>query len=351
MRQLSSFEHLLVSVIAVVVCGLAGFGVTGAGLWFLALMMLSLGLTRTLGERVGSTVLVVTGAGSLFVLIVTGGGANSHFVVGIPIGIFALWIWVGRTAALVAAPAVVAAQAVVMALGYDRWDPNTTMAAHVITVLIAAVLVRHVVADMRMAVALSVDRAEASERAAQRAREADQARDRFLDIVSRELRTPLDSILGYTGLSLEEECEPDRIADLRKIETAGRQLLALVDDLLDLSRVQANDLDVMLEPVEVEPLVHDVVAMVRPLLDGRRNSLEVDIEPGILVQADLLRARQVLLNLAVNAGKFTEGGRISLRVRAQADQVAIEVSDNGVGIREDRLADIFLPFVQLRKEA
>jgi PAS domain S-box-containing protein len=192
-------------------------------------------------------------------------------------------------------------------------------------------------------------RAEAAMLQAKDAAEAaNQAKSRFLSTMSHELRTPLQAILGYADLlMLENGLAVGQIDDVQSIQRAARQLIAIVDDVLDLSRIEAGRVEVALEPVAARTVVDQVLATVRPLAAAKGlrlvDDLPADLPP---VCADPLRLRQILLNLAGNAVKFTEAGAITISACANVSQVAISVADTGIGIDPAALPHIFAEFQQ-----
>jgi len=172
--------------------------------------------------------------------------------------------------------------------------------------------------------------------------------------MSHELRTPLNAIIGYSEL-LQEECadagDDDYVPDLGKIHTAGKHLLTLINDILDLSKVEAGRMTLLLEEFEVPTLVDDVRSMVAPLIDKNGNVLVVEcpLDAGVM-RADLTKVRQTLFNLISNAAKFTERGTITLAVAAEnrggQPCVTFAVSDTGIGMTEEQLGRIFEAFSQ-----
>jgi len=177
---------------------------------------------------------------------------------------------------------------------------------------------------------------------------ASQTKSQFLANMSHELRTPLTAILGYSEM-LEEDARgldnEESIADLQKIQQAGRHLLRLIDDVLDLSKVEAGRLVLHPESVEVSRIVEDVVSTVRPLAEERGNTLSCRCEEATL-EADPTRLKQVLFNLVANAARFTKNGRIVLEAIRDGDAVTFSVRDTGIGMTEEQLGRVFEPFVQ-----
>jgi len=180
---------------------------------------------------------------------------------------------------------------------------------------------------------------------------ASQHKSQFLANMSHELRTPLNAIIGYSEM-LQEEAEDlgeeAFIPDLQKVNAAGKHLLGLINDILDLSKIEAGRMDLFLETFEVGQLVRDVQAIVQPLIDKNGNALEVNCPDGIVtVHADLTKVRQALFNLLSNAAKFTDHGTISLTVdREMDDWLTFAVSDTGIGMTEEQLGRLFEAFSQ-----
>jgi PAS domain S-box-containing protein len=191
-------------------------------------------------------------------------------------------------------------------------------------------------------------RAEAELRAAKEAaEEASRLKSGFLSTMSHELRTPLTAIMGYAELMLGAKLGPIEEADAAQISRSARHLLALVDDLLDLSRIEAGRLELAPEEVDLAGVVARVVAEVVPLAAAKGLSLTVDAPAGLpRVRADPVRLRQLLLNLAGNAVKFTERGTVTLTARCAAGGVEVAVADTGIGIAPEALTHIFDEFRQ-----
>ncbi len=191
---------------------------------------------------------------------------------------------------------------------------------------------------------------------------ANRAKSQFLANMSHELRTPLNAILGYSEMLHEEAAEqgqPAYLPDLEKIQAAGKHLVALINDILDLSKIEAGRMELYLEPVEVTHLVHEAAAGARPLVEKNGNKLEVRFlsDPG-WIQADLTKVRQALFNLLSNAGKFTQNGTVTLTVGRESasggagepgtpgDWVIFSIQDTGIGMTPEQMSRLFRAFTQ-----
>jgi signal transduction histidine kinase/CheY-like chemotaxis protein len=199
---------------------------------------------------------------------------------------------------------------------------------------------------------LREQRAAAEERAA--AEQASHAKSAFLANMSHELRTPLSAIIGYSELLLSIATEPSQqelLPDIRKIQQAGRHLLALIDDILDLSKIEAGRVQLESQLVDIQTMFDEVEATIQPLLAKNSNRLELDCPADIgTMRTDPTKLRQVLLNLLSNAAKFTDRGTVTLsaaRVAEPAgDYIHFQVADTGIGISAEQLTKLFQPFTQ-----
>jgi PAS domain S-box-containing protein len=183
---------------------------------------------------------------------------------------------------------------------------------------------------------------------------ANKAKSAFLANMSHELRTPLNAIIGYSEM-LREEAEDlgqeEFTDDLLKIRTAGKHLLELINNILDLSKIEAGRMELYYEHFTIDRLLDEVVNTIEPLIERSGNRLLIDrAEPLGIMHADLTKVRQVLLNLLSNAIKFTEGGAVTLRVyRAEQDAqpfIRFEVIDTGIGMTAEQLEGLFREFSQ-----
>jgi signal transduction histidine kinase len=232
------------------------------------------------------------------------------------------------------------------------------------SVILIGVLVVSFLLASRLSEALGD--AELSRREAVEARDAAQAANRtkstFLANMSHELRTPMNAILGYSEMLIEEAEDlnvKELTPDLDKIRRAGKHLLALINDILDLSKIEAGKMTLFVEEVDVAGLVGEVTTTIQPLIEKNSNKLEIDVAPGCgRIRADLAKVRQTLLNLLGNATKFTERGRIKLSVRRiknkfpsddandSTERIQFSIKDTGIGMTPEQQGKLFQPFSQ-----
>ena len=183
------------------------------------------------------------------------------------------------------------------------------------------------------------------------AESADRLKSAFLATMSHELRTPLNSIIGFSGVLEQELAGPlndEQKKQLAMVSESAEHLLALINDVLDISKIEAGQLKVEAGAVEIGPLLEKAVRTVKPLAEAKNLTLDLEIDPEAgPVIADSQRVEQVLLNLLSNAIKFTDKGSVRVRCTAEGAMVRISVTDTGIGIQKDYLERLFKPFTQI----
>ena len=181
--------------------------------------------------------------------------------------------------------------------------------------------------------------------------EANRTKSSFLANMSHELRTPLNAIIGYSEILQEDAVDKgdkEPVDDLQKIESAGRHLLGLINNILDLSKIEAGKMDVFIEDVDIQALVDEVLSIVKPLADKSENVIKVICPADIgSFRSDQTKVKQCLLNLLSNANKFTSKGTLTLTVaREGGSRVCFRVSDTGIGMTKEQLGRLFQAFSQ-----
>ncbi|MFN7971510.1 MAG: ATP-binding protein [Acidobacteriota bacterium] len=187
-----------------------------------------------------------------------------------------------------------------------------------------------------------------------RAEDASRTKSTFLANMSHELRTPLNAIIGYSEMLSEDARDSGRdddARDLHKVNTAAKHLLGLINDILDLSKIEAGKMTLSCETFQLAELIAEVETTVRPLVEAKGNTLAIEQPPApVEMHGDPVKIRQVLLNLLSNAAKFTERGVVSLHVQAEAQGgrsfVQMIVKDSGIGMTEEQMSRLFQPFSQ-----
>jgi len=218
--------------------------------------------------------------------------------------------------------------------------------ALVVGVLLDVMVTRRQEQAVKEALTLAKDSAEA----------ASYAKSAFLANMSHELRTPLNAILGYSELSIDElkEAGLDEMAGfIEKIRLSGENLLKLINDILDLSKIEAGKMELTLETFDLASLMEEVGTLIRPMIDKNHNRLQLPDVSGLELYADRMKVRQILLNLLNNASKFTENGEIRLVVTPSQHRegaeatINFDVSDTGIGMSPEQASKLFRDFTQV----
>lgn len=185
------------------------------------------------------------------------------------------------------------------------------------------------------------------------AQAADKAKSLFIANVSHELRTPLHAIIGYCEILKEEAQKMGLVSfcdDLDQIDSSGKHLLGLINDILSLTKIESGNIELYLEDINVTDLIHSVCSQIFPLLQINNNELNIEYDPNMLWHTDLTKIKHCLLNLVSNANKFTSNGTITLKIEEikinNDEWVQVQVIDTGIGIPEDKFEHIFDAFTQ-----
>jgi len=196
-----------------------------------------------------------------------------------------------------------------------------------------------------------LDRTAELATAMQKAQAADQIKSAFLATMSHELRTPLNSIIGFTGIILRERVGPlndEQKKQLNMVRRSSQHLLALINDVLDISKIEAGQLQLVSEQIDIRQIVEKVVQSTRPLAEGKGLELAFEMAPDMdTITGDPRRVEQILLNLLSNAIKFTEQGSVRIVCEEDAANVMLQVMDTGIGIKAEDMDKVFQSFRQI----
>jgi ABC-type polar amino acid transport system ATPase subunit/two-component sensor histidine kinase len=185
----------------------------------------------------------------------------------------------------------------------------------------------------------------------EKARSASEAKSDFLAKISHELRTPLNAIIGYSEMLMEDAGDDGLdafVEDLDKIRSSGTHLLTLINDLLDISKIEAGKMELHLEDFKLKDLISSIEDTTKPLVEKNGNKLVVEIDKSLgTIKNDETKLKQVLLNMISNSSKFTKKGKVTLKISEETrDRVKFELSDTGIGMTEDQLKNVFEEFTQ-----
>jgi signal transduction histidine kinase/DNA-binding response OmpR family regulator len=216
-------------------------------------------------------------------------------------------------------------------------------------------MMAHAVAVFAMVSKDLRDRERSLLEAREQAESANRTKSAFLASMSHELRTPLNAIIGVTEMLQEDARDlnrADEIEPLDRVVRAARHLLTLINDILDLSKIEAGRMELHIEPFELGPLINDVVKTIESMAAKNNNKVTVNCDPAVgRLRTDQVRVRQAMLNLASNAVKFTENGTVSITALSEqrngVDWVAIAVADTGIGMTPEQVAKLFQEFSQV----
>lgn len=191
-------------------------------------------------------------------------------------------------------------------------------------------------------------------RSKEKAETADRLKTAFLSTMSHEIRAPLNSIIGFSGILMQEipgSLNAEQKKQMGMIQTSGRHLLSLINDLLDLSKIEAGQLSVNFEYFNIEEVLDDVFQLELPFAESKNIELNLNKPTDIsIIRSDKQRIHQVLLNLVNNAIKYTEKGQVDIVCQKRKDFIQIHIKDSGIGIKKENLEKIFNPFIQIEND-
>lgn len=193
-------------------------------------------------------------------------------------------------------------------------------------------------------------RSQELEKAKVAAEESNRAKSIFLANMSHELRTPLNAIIGYSEMLKEDVADSDMdymAEDLDRIEKAGKLLLNIIADILDISKIEMDKVELDIEAFKFAPLVQSIIETSLPLFDTNQNELVVEMDDNIgTIETDATKINQIVLNLLSNAAKFTKNGKVTIRANLHDDQLRLQIMDTGIGMTPEQVDKVFQPFVQ-----
>jgi signal transduction histidine kinase/ActR/RegA family two-component response regulator len=186
------------------------------------------------------------------------------------------------------------------------------------------------------------------QKAKEAAEQADRSKSAFLAMISHELRTPMNGVIGFTNLLLDTELTATQKDYTQTIQQSSNALLVLIDDILDFSKIEAGKLELEIHPFDIRHCLHDATVLLSPQATAKGISLVETIDESVpkMIFSDATRLRQVVVNLIGNAIKFTAQGKIELRVKAEGELLRFEVADTGIGMTPEVVARLFQPFAQ-----
>ena len=240
-----------------------------------------------------------------------------------------------------------------LAGAFDAADQRLleTVAAQIAVAIYNTQLFRQVQEHSAALEARVVQRTEELSAAMEKAQTADRLKSTFLATMSHELRTPLNSIIGFTGVLLQELAGPllpEQKKQLSMVQGSARHLLSLINDVLDISKIEAGQLELVRVPVDLHAVIDGAMRSIQPMAWRKGLAVGVTVDPAVgPILTDRRRVEQILINLLYNAVKFTERGSIDLQCIMQGDYVSVTIRDTGIGIRPEDRARLFRPFQQL----